>query len=193
MPYSRKWSLLGDAVRLVIASGLSRSEAKRDICAALVDRRIRLNPTPPADLIYPIYLFKNVRAPPDLTPRDIDWAHSRPKNPWPGYFGRGPLLPIAKLEVLTENVVEVLCEGDSLAVMIRALASHLKKNPKATRAEAKTWCGEQGYEFTDRVFQFRVWPRARKQGGLTENAPAGRKANSSHAGNTRRGPSKGTS
>jgi hypothetical protein len=54
MAYTRKWSMLADAVKLVMASGLSRPESKHDICAALVDRTIPLNPTLPADFVYPI-------------------------------------------------------------------------------------------------------------------------------------------
>jgi hypothetical protein len=80
MAYLRKWSLLADAVKLVMASGSSRSQAKRDIVAALVDRSICLNPTAPVDLVYPRYLLATVQAPSDLTSSGIDWARSRPRT-----------------------------------------------------------------------------------------------------------------
>jgi hypothetical protein len=143
----------------------------------LVDRKVRLNPIGPADFVYPYYLHKTVRAPPDLVPHGIDWAQSRPKSPWPTKYGH--LVPIAKLELSTEDVIEVLCEGESVAVATRALASEFKRNPNLTRAQVKTWCVEHGYELSDRVFQFRVWPRARAPAGLPENALPGRKKKTS--------------
>jgi hypothetical protein len=172
MAYTRKWTLLADTVKLVMASGSSRPQAKRDICAALVDRAIPLNPTPPPDFAYPMYLFKTVLAPSDLVPRGMVWSQSRPKNRWPTKYGH--LVPIAKLELSTVAVIRALCEGDSVAVATRALASHLEKNRNATRSQARTWCAQHGHELTDREFQFRVWPRARKLARLAESAPAGR-------------------
>src|SRR5271167_1448262 len=107
-------------------------QERSDICAAVVDRAIPLNPTLPPDFTYPMYLLKTVRAPPDLVPRGMVWTQSRPKNRWPTKYGH--LVPIAKLELSTIAVIRALCEGDSVAVATRALASHIEKNQNATRS-----------------------------------------------------------
>jgi hypothetical protein len=178
MAYVRKWIELAEAVKLVMASGLSRSEAKRDICAALVDREIRFRTTLPADFSFPMDLIPSLRAPSDLRPLGIDWAHSRPKNKWPSYYGRGHLVPIAKIEVLTKDVSRVLGEGDFEAAATQALAIQLKRKPDTKRDDAKVWCVGQGFALSGRGFQFRVWPDARKLAGLSQIAPSGRKPKS---------------
>jgi len=43
----------------------------------------------------------------------------------------------------------------------KALASHLRDNPRLKLAEAAAFCREAGFELSDRGFHFRVWPRAR--------------------------------
>jgi hypothetical protein len=61
---------------------------------------------------------------------------------------------------------------------VGALASYLKENGQATRAQANEWCRGQGYSLGKRAFG-RVWHQAREQGGLTRIAPSGRKRISS--------------
>ena len=60
----------------------------------------------------------------------------------------------------------------------KLLAAYLKYNQDITRDAAETWCVKQGYGLSQRGFRFRVWPAARKEAGLSELAPAGRKRKS---------------
>ena len=121
MAYVRKWVLLPDAVKLVMASGASRSEAKRDICAALVDGRIRFQPTIADDFVFPRYLIDSLLVPPGLSPRDIDWARSRPKKRWHS-TRYGHLVPIAKIELSGKDVIRVLRRGEAGASSAQASA-----------------------------------------------------------------------
>jgi hypothetical protein len=130
----------------------------------------------------------------------MDWQNSRPKRSWPDttvpYRFR-----VALILLSSADVIKVLCGGnnpkeqrihpkgnhyDSPATSggekeaARALAAFLKGNPDVIRAKAADWCHAEGFRFTSRGFQFRVWPEARKQAGLSPTAPPGRKAKSSH-------------
>jgi hypothetical protein len=62
---------------------------------------------------------------------------------------------------------------------IGALAAHLKRNPELSRSDARAWCRAEGLRFSDRGFQSRVWPEARKRAGLARKASPGRKRKSS--------------
>ena len=63
---------------------------------------------------------------------------------------------------------------------IRALTAHLKANSEVRRTDARDWCRSQGFRISDRGFQSRVWPEARKRAGLPVKAPPGRKRKSLH-------------
>ncbi len=67
---------------------------------------------------------------------------------------------------------------------IKALAVHLNNIPKkrradVKRAEAEAWCREQGFAFSRRRFQSRIWPQARELADLPPLAESGRKRKSS--------------
>jgi hypothetical protein len=58
---------------------------------------------------------------------------------------------------------------------IKALASELMSHPELTRSQAMSFCETAGYKLGYHGFQYRVWPKARRQAGLEEKAPRGRK------------------
>ena len=60
---------------------------------------------------------------------------------------------------------------------IKALAVHLKANPKLTRGDAEAYL--KGYQISARGFQSRVWPEARRRAGLPAKASPGRRTKSS--------------
>jgi hypothetical protein len=60
----------------------------------------------------------------------------------------------------------------------RALAAHLRQNRQTTRDAAEAWCRQEGFNLSQRGFQFRVWPNAREAAGLSKLAAAGRKRKS---------------
>lgn len=127
MAYIPNWESLGETRARVMAYGYSMSEAKRDICRALSDGKLRArywiervqtphgvevsrrlfgHPRSPSDLRD---IIGQPRVPVDLNPGDIDWKNSRPKSPW--LDKRGFVVGIVKIEVLTADVIRVLCKG----------------------------------------------------------------------------------
>jgi hypothetical protein len=61
---------------------------------------------------------------------------------------------------------------------IKALASELTNNPELTRSQAMKFCETAGYKLSFRGFRDRVFPRARRQAGLEETVPPGRRKKS---------------
>jgi hypothetical protein len=57
----------------------------------------------------------------------------------------------------------------------RALAAQFRQNEHLTREHAKAWLDQQGFKLTGNGFRFRVWRDARREAGLLQLAPAGRK------------------
>jgi hypothetical protein len=186
LAYVPKWSL-ADALKRGMELGHTRLEVKRDICAALLSG-IRFLATPDDNAGLPRYHLVSFEVPRDLIPRDLDWANSRPKNPWVSTYGHPA--PIAKLELFADDVNQALGWDGSPSssaevtsaqekAAIKALASLLKNDPDKKRDDAQAWCVSEGHVLSDRGFQQRVWPTARKHAGLSPLAAAGRKKKSS--------------
>jgi hypothetical protein len=201
MTYTPDWEPLADALKRVIATGISEGEAKADLCRAMADRKIDVRARVAASdygMRGKIFTDGNVGVPPHLKPVDLDWVHSRPLARW----SIGPRLgeqyvwldgwenrPLDLVELSSADVIGVLC-GERRAgtspltirqetTAVKSLAEHLKSEPKLTRAEAEHWLKVSGYYVSQRGFQSRVWPQARKQAGLPPLASPGRKPKSS--------------
>jgi hypothetical protein len=192
---------LADALKRVMATGISQDEAKLDLCRAVGDKKINFrvriaqNDDRFGGKWFP---HRNVGVPSHLSTDDLDWSRSCPLKAWPigpvgpesyewvaGWKDR----PIDLLELSTNDVSRILCgshsdgtdskEAHRTAVTtvgqetkaIHALATHLKENPNLKRKEAVTWCRNQGFALSGRGFQDRVWPDAREAAGLTKKSP----------------------
>jgi hypothetical protein len=111
MRYERKLELLNDALKRIMATGVSRSEAKRDLCAAIADHMIGVwmmsgSFVPPS----PHFPVGSPKIPFDLNPRDFNWKHSRPKEPWPGKYDS---IPVTKIKLVAEDVTRVFGVDDT--------------------------------------------------------------------------------
>ena len=201
MRYIPHWERLGDALKRVMATGASEEEAKIDLCRALADRKIDVRVRIAATNYGrrgQVFSDGNVRVPPHLRPGDLDWTQSRPFAQWTigprvgeHYFwiGGWENRPLDFIELSTADVIKILCSGEeeekSSATAraetdaIKALVPLLKSNPQLKRADAAELCREAGYHFSDRGFQYRVWPAARVQAGLPAKALSGRKRETS--------------
>jgi hypothetical protein len=107
MTYVPDWERLSDALKRVMAAGVSEDEAKSDISGAIADRkiRVRLAVAIEADVVTtwrrmvdkaqglgpgpnrfadPVETFAdgNVEVPRHLIAGDFDWKGSRPDSPW---------------------------------------------------------------------------------------------------------------
>jgi hypothetical protein len=155
--YTPDWEPLADALKRVVAIGVSEDEAKRDLCRAVANQKIRVRVRIAAwDRFRGGQLFSggNIRQPAHLAPDDFDWARSCPLSPWligPRWGERRnrewirgwePRV-LEFIELSTADVIEVLCSADisagkvtaiQLAIAkreteaIAALASHIERN-----------------------------------------------------------------
>ena len=205
MAYTPDWEPLADALQRIVATGVTEDEAKKDISLALGDQKIRVQVIIADTEVGMRGESRSVGVfvPPNLTPDDFDWVLSRPLKPWligpasvtEHYFSVSGTESrrIALIKLFRADVTKVLCGGERAnnnfekkptttaaqeSAAIKALTSHLKTNPDLKRAAALTWCEENGFALTDRGFQNRVWPQARKDAGLESRAAPGRKRKS---------------
>jgi len=75
-----EWETIKEALKRVVAAGLPKEQAKRDLCRAMADRKIHLQLTTVADprLNLPELTFEYSEVSRHLSPKDIDWSNSRP-------------------------------------------------------------------------------------------------------------------
>jgi len=79
--YTPDFEPIADALKRVMAGGMSEDEAKTDLCNAVADRKIDVRVT--IATTGQLFWDGNVRVPPHLKPSDLDWVHSRPFAKWP--------------------------------------------------------------------------------------------------------------
>jgi hypothetical protein len=116
MAYVPDWERLSDALSRVIAAGLSKPEAQRDICRAIADRKIRFRVQAAKAEITDAKWFgdavgSHVAIPQNLNPHDFDWRKSLPKRPW--QHGDHPFvqLHLSLIELFSADVTLLFCAG----------------------------------------------------------------------------------
>jgi hypothetical protein len=126
MAYVGDWEPLSAALSRVMAAGLSKPEAQRDICRA-IDLKIRCRFRVEKAEISDAKWFgepvgSHVAIPADLSP-DFDWRNSRPKRPW-RHGGAAPGL----IELFSADVTLVLCGGRK--AVERSIKTNSRSRPK---------------------------------------------------------------
>jgi hypothetical protein len=206
-PYVPDWEQLPEAVKRVMATGVTEDQARQAICNSIADRKIKIRFSIASEeggasfgeqVVGTVRGGGEIEISSQLGPADFDWARSRPLKAWrdsrKGFSALSARWHLEWIEILTADVSEVLCGGGgeggrerqaSVATAagetaaIKALAAHLKSNTQLTRRDAAKWCRRQGFNLSDRGFQNRVWPGARENAGLETKAAPGRKRKSS--------------
>ena len=86
LAYIPLWETLAAALHRVVAAGSKESEAKRDLCSAMVNKAITIRLVLAADERRNLPELPASGAefdlPARLLPGDIDWKRSRPIKPW---------------------------------------------------------------------------------------------------------------
>jgi hypothetical protein len=109
--YRPDWELLSDALkRIQHTNEVTEDEAKRDLCKALSDGKIRMQ------LISHAKGYYVTRYAPgsSVSPHDFDWHKSRTKESCVTVHGTVGTHPVDELMISTVDVVEHLCAGVSI-------------------------------------------------------------------------------
>jgi hypothetical protein len=197
--YTPDWEPLADALKRVMAIGLSKKEAQVDLCNAIADGNIRVRVTitdqSPRVTRTSTAAEGDFKVPIHLRPKDFDWRRSQPveswlvvTREWMTRSGEKHSLSISLIEVRTADVMDCIVKParnnnhaksvrtagqESLAT--KALASHLRDNEEMKRDDAAEWLKTTaGHSLGKRAFG-RVWPQAREKAGLSPIANPGRK------------------
>jgi hypothetical protein len=83
--YTPIWESLADALKRIMAIGVSENEAKLDIALKIADQKLGIRVTIAEGTcdIVGILTGAQVGVPTHLAPEDFDWANSRPNKLWP--------------------------------------------------------------------------------------------------------------
>jgi hypothetical protein len=115
MTYVPDWEPIADALSRAVALGVATDEAKRQICAAISDRRIEMRLILAEDLGLGLDEMEvpraELRIPPRLKPEDIDWTGSVPLKRWfpqPRRLEESVVLYGARVQNLFNRKVAVL-------------------------------------------------------------------------------------
>ena len=127
MAYTPDWEPLEDALKRVMAIGATEDQAKKDLCLAVADKKIRVRAKIAAsdpELGGGVFSGDWVRVPAHLRPVDFDWVGSRPFLPWVVGPPVGPLSysapylsperrPIDLIEVATADAQKLFRSSQS--------------------------------------------------------------------------------
>src|SRR6266516_4377921 len=121
MAYISRWERLSGAVtRVMGATGLSKDEARTDICRAIADRAVKIQAklfshTTRGLRSTAVLEGKDFQIPTEIKSEDLDWDESRPVKSWfvrrgatniPGYW------ELKWIELCRTDVTNVLCTAE---------------------------------------------------------------------------------
>jgi hypothetical protein len=149
--YTPDWESLPDALRRVMATGVTEDEAKADLCRAVADGKIAVRvrvATSDHGMRGQVFSDGNVGVPPHLGPNDLNWVLSRPLKPWSigpklvehySWSGGWQERPLDLIELWATDVVKILCSGRNQPPQVQAQPvkprkSHRHGGPKLERA-----------------------------------------------------------
>jgi hypothetical protein len=137
--YTPDWEPLADALKRVMATGVSEDQAKTDLCWAVADRKIAVRVRIAGS--DRIFSGDNVDVPRHLRPGDLDWVRSRPFAQWPigprpgqHYFWDWNKQSLDLIELSTRDVMDFLCKGSK--ARDRPQRPRGKSSPAMERAQA---------------------------------------------------------
>jgi hypothetical protein len=133
LTYTPTWEPIAEALERVVATGLPKGDAQRNLCRAIADLRIDIRLHLAATQALPALTLSrpSLEIPARLSPSDIDWKFSRlPKESslWPGpsqRFGEPTTLyirdnfgrmnrTVESVEVRVADVIRVFCDDDDV-------------------------------------------------------------------------------
>ena len=131
MAYISDWESLASSLTRVAASGSKRMSAKKDLCNAIADGKIRLRAfLSEHDEFLPGHSFsgQQIQIPQRLKPSDFDWKESRPVKQWLAGTHRidetgRELRNFDVVELRTEDVISHVCSSESTLQSVPAIGS----------------------------------------------------------------------
>jgi hypothetical protein len=126
MPYVLQWERLSDAItRVMAADGLSKDQARADICRAIADGtviirgKLKRHTTRHFRASNTVLEGKDFHIPTEIKSEDLDWESSRPVKPWMvrhGAFKLSGSWDLAWIELFGPDVTDVLCPAGKRGV-----------------------------------------------------------------------------
>jgi hypothetical protein len=126
LAYESPWERLSDAVeRVMAATGVSRDQARADICRAIADGAVKIrcklkkHRTRHFTAADTVLKGTDFQIPTDLKSQDLDWENSRPLKAWSIPHGTNRIWgdwELEWIEVFRTSVEKVLCQSGELGV-----------------------------------------------------------------------------
>jgi len=118
MAYVPAWERLSAAITCVMAAGLSKDQAKADICRAIADGAVKIrgklerHKTRQLRASNTVLEGEDLHIPTEIKPKDLDWERSRPVKPWLVRRGASALpghWDLEWIKLFRTDVTNVLC------------------------------------------------------------------------------------